>query len=85
MKTKDECGIWIDDQKMITNKFSSDYAHRFKSAHGMSWIILELDLCKILSDLDNQDLIKLPNLNQVKTALFRIGSNKTLGPDGFGA
>jgi len=38
MKLKDECGIWIDNQKMIADKFITDYTNMFKSAHNfLSW------------------------------------------------
>ena len=35
--------------------------------------------------MDNQTLIKLPTLEEVCIALFSMNSNKTLGPDEFGA
>ena len=35
--------------------------------------------------MDNQTLIKPPTLKEIRTALFSIDSNKTPGPDGFGA
>ena len=31
------------------------------------------------------ELVKLPNQEEVRQALFAIDSNKTPGPDGFGA
>jgi len=36
-------------------------------------------------DSDNLELVKLPDMDEVKQALFAIDSNKTPGPDGFGA
>ena len=83
MKIKDECGIWIDNRKMIAKKFITDYTNRFKSAHNTSRLLPKLWLPKLLSELDNQELIKLPNLEEVRTALFNIDSNKTPEPDGF--
>jgi len=44
-----------------------------------------LGLSKLILDLDNNELIKLPNLEEIKNALFSIDSNKTLGPNAFGA
>ena len=38
----------------------------------------------LISDDENLDLIRLPDLDEVKQALFNIDSSKTLGPDGFG-
>ena len=69
---------------MIVDQFVTDYSNRFKSAHNTSRVLPELGLPKLLSKLDNQELIKLPNLEEVKIALFSIDSKKTPGPDGFG-
>ena len=85
MKLGDDCGIWIEDHKMIMYKFISDYIQRFKSTHNKVRVLPNLGLSKLISDLDNNELIKLPNLEEVKTALFSIDSNKTPGSDGFGA
>ena len=35
--------------------------------------------------MDSLELIELSNIEQVKQAIFSIKSNKTPGPDGFGA
>jgi len=70
---------------MIVDKFISHYTHRFKSAHDTSRVLLELGLPKLLPEINNQDLIKLLNVEEVKSSLFSIDSNKTLGSTGFGA
>ena len=44
-----------------------------------------MGLPKLISQLSSIEITKLPNLKEVKTALFRIDSNKTPGLDGFGA
>jgi len=85
MKLQDDCGIWIDDHKMIAEKFISDYKQWLKSTHYNARVLPNLGLSKIISDLDNNKLIKLQNLEGVKTVLFSIYSNKTPRPDGFGA
>ena len=85
MKLQNDCGIWDGDHKMIAQKFISDYQQRFKSMHNPTRVLPELGLPKLISNLDNNELIKLPNLDEVKTTLFSIDSNKTPGPDGFGA
>jgi len=38
-----------------------------------------------VSQYDNQLLIRIPDTNEIKDALFSIDANKTPGPDGFGA
>ena len=66
MKLRDDCGIWIEDHKMIADKFISDYMQRFKSTHNKARVLPNLGLSKLISDLDNNELIKLPNLEEVK-------------------
>ena len=69
---------------MIAEKCISDYKQRFKSMHNNARALLNLGSLKLIPDLDNNELIKLPNLEQIKNPLFSIDSNNTPGPDGFG-
>ena len=85
IKLKDECGVWIDDKKVIANKFILDYSKRFKFTHNANRTIPNLGLAKLISDTENSELIRLPDMEEIKQALFSIESNKTSGPDGFGA
>ena len=39
---------------------------------------------RLISDIDNSDLIHLPNLKEVKQAIYSIDFNRTSGPNGFG-
>ena len=70
---------------MIANKFLVDYTQRFKSAYNTIKMIPKLRFSKVISDIDNIELTKLPNLEEVNDALFSIDSNKTPRLDGFGA
>jgi len=82
---KDECGIWIDDQWVIANRFVSNYNLQNKTMQTPNKNISDLQLPHMVSDMDNLELIKLPDIEDVKQAIFSIESNKTPGPDGFGA
>ena len=84
MKLQDDCGVWIDDQKAITDKFISDFTQCFKSAYTTTRTIPNLGLPKLITDFDKTELTKLPNLEEAKDALFSIDSNKIPRPDGFG-
>ena len=66
MKLLDDCGIWIEDHKMIAEKFISDYMQRFKSTHNNARLLPNLELWKLISYLGNYELIKLPNLEELK-------------------
>ena len=84
MKLRDDCGIWINDQKLIVDKFILDYTQWFRSGKSTRKIVPNLGP-KLISDIDNNDFIKLPNLEKVRIALFSMNSNKTPGFDDFGA
>ena len=85
IKLKHEYGVWIDDQKAIVDKFILDYSKKFKSTHNTNRTLPNLGLAKLISDTENSELIRLPDMEEIKQALFSIESNKTSGPDGFGA
>ena len=51
-------------KKAIVDKFISDYAHRFKSTHHAVRIIPNLGLPKIITDINNIELTKPPNLEE---------------------
>jgi len=57
---------------------------RFKSSHDGQCTLAHLSLPSLILDLENSELIRLPNLEEVKNALFSIESTKTPGPNGFG-
>ena len=83
-KLKDGCGVSLDDQRDIVEKFMTDYNNRFKSNQANNRNLPDLQLPNLISNSDNMELIKLPDMEEVKLALFSIDSNKTLDPDGFG-
>ena len=84
MKIKDDCGVWIDDHKLIVDKFITDFNQRYLSTHR-NLRLPDLGLSKLITDSDNDELIKPPNIEDIRAALFSIDSFKTPGLDGFGA
>jgi len=82
---KDSCGVWLHDSALISDKFVQDFTHRFVSAHSVGRILPTLGLPSLISESDNQYLIKMPTIDEVHLALFSMDANKTPGPDGFGA
>jgi len=84
-KLKDDCGMWIDNPQTIADKFVYDYTNRFLSNGQWGTTLPDPQLCIRISDSDNLSLIKIPNMMEVKSALFSIDSSKTPGPDGFRA
>ena len=83
VKLKDDCGMWIDNSKDIASKFIIDYSARFKSNHTSTQNFTNIQLQQIITDSDNSKLVKLPDKEEVRQALFAIDSNKTPGPNGL--
>ena len=84
IKLKDEYGVWLNEGPIIGKKFVTDFTARFTSEHCSPCILPPLSLPTLLIDIDNQSLIALPDLEEVRFALFSMDSNKIPGPDGFG-
>ena len=84
-KLKDDCGFWIDNQPDIAEKFILYYTTWFKSNRVSNRNLSNLHFVSCISHSDNLNLIKIPDMAEVKQALFSIDSTKTLGPDEFGA
>jgi len=85
IKLKDECGVWIDNMQDIAAKFIFDYKARFIANGRWQNTNLDINIPKVITGTDNMELVKLPDLDEVKQALFAIDPNKTPGPNGFGA
>jgi len=84
-KLKYDCGMWIENPQNIASKFIADYTKQFKSTQYSMRNLMYLRIQQVITDSKNADLIKLPDKEEVKKALFAINSAKTPGPDGFGA
>ena len=81
---KDDYGIWIENQQDIATKLVADYSNQFKSNQNDRWNESNLQLKQLITNADNEALVKIPNKEEVKQDHFAINSNKTPGPDGFG-
>ena len=77
--------MWINNPQTIADKFVHDYPNRFLSNGQWGTVMPGPQLCTGISNSDNLSLIKIPEMMEVKSALFSIESSKTPRPDGFGA
>ena len=69
-KLKNDCGIWMDNQRDIAEKFISNYTPRFKASQVSNRDLLGVQVASSISHSDNIMLIKIPDMNEVKEALF---------------
>jgi len=68
LKLKDECGVWLDNKQDIAAKFISDYKARFTTMGRGQNLNLDINLPQVIADTDNLELVKLPNMDEVKQA-----------------
>ena len=84
-RIKSDCGIWLTTPQEIALKFTQDYSIRFQAPPRVDPLLPDPGLCSLINHSDNVRLIKIPDMEEVKRALFAIDSSKTPGSDGFGA
>lgn len=63
IKLRDDCGIWINEQQAITDKFTTDFTKRFKSGHDNQHSSPDIGLPSLISDHENGELIRLYKLD----------------------
>jgi len=69
-KLKNDCGSWMDQQSEIAGKFIFDYNQRFKAAHNATRVLTGINMPIDISQADNLMLVKIPNISEIKDALF---------------
>ena len=77
--------MWLDNQQDIADKFIFDYTSRFNASRIINRDLSGVKVASTVSYSNNMMLTKIPDINEVKDALFSIDGSKTPGPDGFGA
>jgi len=85
LKLKDESGVWLDTQQEIAEKLVADFARRFTTNCGVNTRLHDLQTQAQVMPSDNIALLRVPNRDEIKQALFSIDSTKTPAPDGYGA
>ena len=73
IKVKNACGLWLNDQQAIAAKLITDYDQRLSL---LTQNLISLGLASIVSKDDNLQLMKVPDQQEIKHALFSIDSNK---------
>ncbi|KAH7843546.1 hypothetical protein Vadar_018002 [Vaccinium darrowii] len=83
IKLQSSSGHWIEDfegiNEQIADFFSSLFAH--SGSRDFSEVISEVDSC-ITEDM-NASLIRTVSDEEIKSAVFQLGSLKAPGPDGY--
>ncbi|GKC63792.1 RNA-directed DNA polymerase, eukaryota, partial [Tanacetum coccineum] len=75
-------GDWIDDPCMVKNNFLEHFSNRF-SKPDSSWLKLDFIFPNQLTSMQSEDLERPVTYDEIKTAIWECGTNKSPGPDGF--
>ncbi|GJS76678.1 RNA-directed DNA polymerase, eukaryota [Tanacetum coccineum] len=75
-------GVWVDDPVCVKEEFRSHFANRFRASvnHHCK---LNFIFPNCLSPDQVGDLERLVTKDEVRTAVWGCGENKSLGPDGY--
>ncbi|KAL5566496.1 hypothetical protein UlMin_029660 [Ulmus minor] len=79
---KDDAGNWLSSQDQIGEAFMQ----RFLSVYDnpdLTEICLDNLITASLSNEENNALIRIPDGEEIRTTIFRLGSFKATGPDGL--
>lgn len=83
-RKQDESGQWLEDNDHIKESTIQFYEKLFQSDHvGRALPQLEFPLPSLLQE-DNDLMMKLPTLEELKAMVFSMSKESASGPDGFG-
>lgn len=82
---ENEAGQAFYEESQIVNSFALFYQQLFTSGNTDAGAVVTEAISPEVTSEMNQRLITIPDLAEVKAAVFSINSDKALGPDGFSA
>ncbi|GJX96249.1 RNA-directed DNA polymerase, eukaryota, partial [Tanacetum coccineum] len=75
-------GEWVVDPLKVKNEFLNHFANRFTTPVSSS-ITFDSQFPKRISSDQNDDLERIISYDEIKSAVWDCGTNKSPGPDGF--
>ncbi|KAL5559046.1 hypothetical protein UlMin_035257 [Ulmus minor] len=80
---KDDSGIWLSSQEDIGNIFLAKLRATYDEDQSPNNIDLSHLISPSISVEDNQRLIAIPDWDEIRNTVFKMGSFKAAGPDGM--
>ena len=82
---ENEAGQAFFEENHIVQTFVQFYHQLFTSGNTYARSVVEEALSPKVTTAMNEDLTKIPDMEEVRAAVFSIHPGKALGPDGFSA
>ena len=76
-------GNWIHSRKDIEGYFASEFQYIFQSFHPQIPPLLEGFVSPCISNLENEEISKIPKPSEIREVIWVMHSLKASGPDGF--
>ncbi|KAI9077346.1 hypothetical protein K1719_040659 [Acacia pycnantha] len=85
LRLKDEGGVWLEEREEINCTFDAYYRKLFHSvgSRPMEQALAYVD--RVVTDEENSNLKRPVSNLEIEEAVFQLGANKALGPDGYTA
>lgn len=79
---RDENGNWIEDEEEIAKEATSFFQKQFtKENYGNDFSALNC-IPKLVDDADNEKLLEVPTMKELKEVVFSMNPHSAPGPDG---
>lgn len=79
----DEQGLLIISVNQISNAAVNHFINQFKKDHFNHNFEMLKYIPKLIDEEENEKMVKLPKLDEVKRVIFDLNGNSACGPDGF--
>ena len=82
-RIKNDQGAWLEDRDSIGSEICRQLTITLSSKGPRSLHSVREVIKPILTQEDDNTLISIPTIEEIKSAHFQIGDLKALGPDGY--
>ena len=83
VRIKERDGEWIEEKEMVRGRFEDYYKELFCTRGGRRWGRVLEYVPKVVNEDVNKELVREVEEDEIKNAVFQLGTFKAPGPDGF--
>ena len=83
VRIKEKDGEWIEEEEMVRGRFEDYYKELFCTRGGRRWGRVLEYVPKVVNEDVNKELVREVEEDEIKNAVFQLGTFKAPGSDGF--